>query len=109
MPFARMPAAEHVTGRDRRRVVLVIAAFLVIVAAVGIWAAVRPGSYDVSRDGCITVNLPGTMGGNVVHQCGSAARATCRQAFAGTDRTSRLYQAQCRLAGLKPAQTASQQ
>jgi hypothetical protein len=103
MPFARIPAAEQATGRDRRRIVAVIAAIVLVLAAVATWAAIRPGSYDVSRNGCITVNLPGPMGGNIVHQCGIAARHTCQRAYDNRDQTSRLYQAQCRLAGIKPS------
>lgn len=86
-----------------RLILAVIAAIALVVVGVATWAAVRPGSYDVSRNGCITVNLPGPMGGSVVHQCGTAARSTCHEAYAGTDRTARLYQAQCRLAGINPS------
>jgi hypothetical protein len=103
MPFARIPAAEQATGRDKRRIAAVIAVIGLVIAAVAIWATVRPGSYDVSRDGCITVNLPSSMGGSLVHQCGSAARATCHRAFTGTDRVSRLTRPQCRLAGINPS------
>jgi len=103
MPFARIPAAEQATGRDRRLIVTVIAAIVLVLAGVATWAAVRPGSYDVSRNGCISVNLPGPMGGNIVHQCGNAARSTCQRAYAASDQTSRLYQVQCRLAGLNPS------
>jgi hypothetical protein len=102
MPFASIPVAERATGRDRRRIAAIVAAVVLVLAGVAIWAAVRPGSYDVSRNGCISVNLPGPMGGNIVHQCGAAARGTCRHAFASFDQTSRLYQAQCRLAGIRP-------
>lgn len=103
MPFARIPAAERATGRDRRLIVAVIAVILLLLAGVATWSAVRPGSYDVSRNGCISVNLPGPMGGNIVHQCGSAARNTCHHAYAASDQTSRLYQVQCRLAGINPS------
>jgi len=103
MPFASIPVAEQATRRDRRLIVTVIAAIVLVLAGVATWAAVRPGSYDVSRNGCISVNLPGPMGGNIVHQCGNAARHTCQQAYGNSDQTSRLYQAQCRLAGIKPS------
>ncbi len=90
------------TGRDKRRVVIVVAALLVVLAGIGIWAAVRPGSYGASRNGCITVTLPSTTGGALLHQCGGAARATCRQAFTSSGRVAALTRPQCRLAGLGP-------
>ena len=80
---------------------------LLVIAATAVWAAFRPGSYGSSRDGCITVSLPSTTGGAVLHQCGSDARASCKLAFTGTDKISRLTRPQCRLAGLAPASTAA--
>ena len=103
MPFAHIPVAEQATGRDKRRIVAVVAAIGLILAAVTIWATVRPGAYDGSRNGCITVNLPSSMGGSLMHQCGSAARVTCQRAYTGTDEISRLTRPQCRLAGINPS------
>lgn len=100
MPFATQPSAEPVTGRDKRRIAIAVAALLVVLAGVGIWAAVKPGSYGGSRDGCITVTLPSTTGGALMHQCGAAARATCQHAFASTGKIAALIRPQCRLAGL---------
>lgn len=100
MPFASIPAAQPTTRRDKRLIIGAVAAVLVVLAAVGIWSIVRPGSYDGSRNGCITVNLPSSTGGALIHQCGSAARATCAQAFTNDDRISQLIRPQCRLAGL---------
>jgi hypothetical protein len=102
MPFAAQPPAEPVTGRDRRRILIVVAAVLVVLAGVGIWAAVRPGSYGASKNGCITVTLPSTTGGALLHQCGGAARATCRRAFVTSGKVAALTRPQCRLAGLGP-------
>jgi hypothetical protein len=103
MPFAHIPAAEQTTGRDKRRIAAVIVAIGLVIAAVAVWAAVRPGAYDASKDGCITVNLPSSMGGSLEHQCGSAAKATCQRAYTGTDEISRLTRPQCRLAGINPS------
>lgn len=107
MPFASQPQAEQVTGRDKRRIAAVAAAILLVLAAVVVWAAVRPGSYDLSEHGCITVNLPGPMGGSLVHQCGTAAKTTCQHAYAGTGKVSMLIRPQCRLAGITSAQVSS--
>jgi hypothetical protein len=103
MPFASIPAAEQVSGRDRRRIIAIVAGVVLVLAAVAIWAVVRPGSYDVSRNGCITVNLPSSMGGSLLHQCGSPAKATCQHAYASADEASRLTRPQCRLAGINPS------
>ncbi|HEY2508398.1 MAG TPA: hypothetical protein VGI58_17915 [Streptosporangiaceae bacterium] len=108
MPFASIPQAEQATSRDKRLIIAIGAGILAVVVAVGIWVAVRPGSYDSSRNGCITVNIPNTMGGSVQHACGTTARTMCDSAFAATDRVSLLTRPQCRLAGLGPSQTTSQ-
>jgi predicted small integral membrane protein len=107
MPFASQPPAERVTSRDKRRIAAVVAAILLVLAAVAVWAAVRPGAYDSSKDGCITVTIPGTTGGQLIHQCGAGARSLCKRAYAGTDRGSALTRPQCRLAGITPSRASS--
>jgi hypothetical protein len=107
MPFATQPAAEQMTRRDKRRVATIGVAVLLILAAVAVWAANRPGSYGGSGHGCITVTLPSTTGGALIHQCGADAGSTCKRAYAGTDKISRLTRPQCRQAGLTPARLAS--
>lgn len=97
-----MPSAEQISGPEKRRVLLAVAALLIVLAGVGIWAAVRPGSYGASKNGCITVMLPSTTGGALMHQCGSAAKNTCRHAFASGGKVAELTRPQCRLAGLAP-------
>jgi len=100
MPFSSIPQAQPVTHRDRRLMLAVGALILAVFAGVGIWAAVRPGSYDASRGGCITVNMPSTTGGALVHGCGDRARHMCRTAYAGSGAAARLTRQQCRLAGI---------
>lgn len=84
-----------------------VAAILLVMGAVAVWAAVRPGSYGSSRAGCITVTIPGSTGGQLIHQCGAAARASCRHAYAGTDKIAMLTRPQCHLAGISPTQASS--
>jgi hypothetical protein len=100
MPFATIPPAETISGPEKRRVILVAIAIVIVLAGVGIWAAVRPGSYGASKNGCITVTLPSSTGGGLMHQCGPAAKAACRHAYASHDRIAALIRPQCRLAGL---------
>jgi hypothetical protein len=107
MPFASTPPAEQVTGRDKRRIAAVVVAIALVLAAVAVWAAVRPGSYGSSRDGCITVTLPSTTGGALLHQCGQAAKATCERAYAETGKVAELTRPQCKLAGIAPGQPSA--
>jgi hypothetical protein len=107
MPFASQPAAEQVTSRDKIRIAAVVAAILLVLAAVAVWAAVRPGAYGSSKDGCVTVTVPSSTGGALIHQCGAGARSLCKRAYAGTDKESMLTRPQCRLAGISPAQASS--
>jgi hypothetical protein len=107
MPFASTPPAEQATSRDKRRIVAVVAAILLVLAAVAVWAAVRPGTYGSSKDGCVTVTVPSSTGGALIHQCGAGARSLCKRAYAGTDKESMLTRPQCRLAGITPSEAAS--
>ncbi len=107
MPFASQPAAEQATSRDKRRIAAAVVAILLVLAAVAVWAAVRPGTYGSSKDGCVTVTVPSSTGGALIHQCGAGARSLCKRAYAGSDKESLLTRPQCRLAGITPAQAAS--
>jgi predicted small integral membrane protein len=107
MPFARQPAAEPVTSRDKRKIAAAVAAIALVLAAIAVWAAVRPGTYGSSRDGCITVTMPSSTGGALIHQCGASARALCKRAYAGTGKEAMLTRPQCRLAGITRAKASS--
>lgn len=96
------PRGESLTPRQKRVFAAVAGLVLVLVAGVSVWAATRPGSYDQSAHGCVTVTEPSSTGGAVLHQCGAAARAMCRGAFGHTSRLDLLTRPQCRLAGLAP-------
>jgi hypothetical protein len=93
--------AGPLTRRQKRLMILVGALLAVVLGGVSAWAATGPGSYDRSRNGCVTVNVPSSMGGSVAHKCGAAAQDMCRTAFARHDNVSHLIQDQCRLAGIR--------
>jgi hypothetical protein len=103
MPFPVQPQAEPTSGREKRRLIVGLVVLVIVLAGVGVWAAVRPGGYGASKNGCITVMLPSTTGGALMHQCGADARATCKHAFAATGKVAALTRPQCRLAGLGPS------
>jgi hypothetical protein len=102
----RQPTAEKLTRRDRIGLITAGAVLAAGFAGAGIYAAVQPGGYGQSRDGCVTVSEPSSTGGALIHQCGGGAIRMCRGAYAHTDRLSMLTRPQCRLAGLGPGQVS---
>ena len=98
----QQPEAEPLTRRDKRGIAILAALVLAGFAGLGIWAAVDPGGYGQSRDGCVTVTAASTTGGALIHECGSGAVVMCRVAFQHQDKLSLLTRPQCRLAGLGP-------
>jgi hypothetical protein len=96
------PLGESLTARQRRVFAVVGALLIVLAVGAGIWAAMSPGSYGRSANGCVNVVEPSSTGGAVLHQCGGKARALCRSAFAHHSKLDLLIRPQCRLAGLAP-------
>lgn len=99
----QQPKPEALTRRDKRGIAIVGGVVLAVFTGLGIWAAVSPGGYGQSRDGCVTVNAASSTGGALLHACGSGAVTMCRAAFAHDDKLSLLTRTQCRLAGLGPS------
>jgi hypothetical protein len=99
----QQPKAEALTRRDKRGIAIVGGVVLALLVGLGVWAAVNPGGYGRSHDGCVTVNAASSTGGALLHACGSSAVAMCKAAFEHDDKLSLLTRPQCRLAGLEPA------
>jgi hypothetical protein len=93
---------ESLTSRQKRVFAVVGAALVLILIGVSAWAANDPGSYGRSGNGCVNVVTPSSTGGGIMHECGAAARAMCRNAFAQHTEFARLARPQCQLAGLAP-------
>jgi hypothetical protein len=99
------PAGSTPMPPRQKRLLIIICA--VIVAAGiggGIYAAVSPDSAGTSSNGCISVNIAGSIGGQLIHECGTQAKDTCRFAYAHGDPTSLAERPACEQAGLTPAQ-----
>jgi hypothetical protein len=103
----QQPRPESLTRRDKRGIALVGALVVAGLVGLGIWAAVHPGGYGQSRNGCVTVSAASSTGGALLHACGARAVAMCQAAFTHQDKLSLLTRPQCRLAGLGPALTPS--
>ncbi len=98
---------RKLTARGKRMVYLVLGLVVAACAAVGIWSAVSSDPLATSANGCVSVNIPSSTGGQLGHFCGAQAKTLCRQAFAAADQTAVAEQKQCVLAGLTKAKLAA--
>jgi hypothetical protein len=95
---------------SRRGKIIVFSLLGVVLAAaisLGIWSAVGSDQYGKSANGCVNFNIPNTMGGALIHYCGSQAVDYCRSAYASSDKLSLLGRPQCVQAGLTRAKVAA--
>jgi hypothetical protein len=98
---------RKLTPRGKRIVYLVLGLIVAACAAVGIWSAVSSDPLATSANGCVSVTIASSTGGEIAHYCGTQAKALCRQAFVNSDATSVAEQKQCNLAGLTKAKLAA--
>src|ERR1700693_3087674 len=62
-------------SRRQKRAFAVIGVLVVlVVGGLATWGALRPDNYATSANGCVNLTMPGSMGGETFHYCGSAAR-----------------------------------
>src|SRR3984957_13687726 len=99
----QLEGARKLTPRGKRIVYLVVAVVVAACAAVGIWSAVSSDPLATSANGCVSVTIPSSTGGQIAHYCGTQAKSLCRQAFVNADPTAVAEQKQCVLAGLTKA------
>jgi hypothetical protein len=95
---------------SRRGKIIVFSLVGIVLAAaisLGIWSAVGSDQYGKSANGCVNFNIPNTMGGALIHYCGSQAVDYCRSAYASSDKLSLLGRPQCEQAGLTRAKVAT--
>jgi hypothetical protein len=94
---------QRLTRRQKRVMASVTGLVLLVFLGLGIWGAFVHDAYGQSASGCVNVTLPGSMGGTVLHYCGSPARAFCRAVATGQNQVADRARPQCRLADLLPA------
>ena len=71
-----------------------------VLGGLGLWSALASDRDGASGHGCVSLNVPSSTGGALIHYCGDQAKSFCRDAYIQTDRISLLARPQCRLAGL---------
>jgi hypothetical protein len=100
MPLLLPPPQSQPVRGDKRRLAAIAVAVVILFAGVAAWTAAHPGGNGNSPAGCVSVTIPSTTGGALLHQCGLRARVMCRDAFRHHDRLSLLIRPPCRAAGL---------
>lgn len=103
----QIEGALSLTPRGKRIVYLIVAVVVAAGVAVGVWSAVSHDGYATSANGCVSVTVPSTTGGGIIHYCGTQAVSFCRGAFAHADAISLAARPQCDLAGLTEAKVAT--
>jgi hypothetical protein len=95
------------TPRGKRIVYLIVALVVAAGVAIGVWSAVSSDPLTTSAHGCVSVTVPSTTGGGILHYCGPQAKTFCRNSFAHSDTVSLAARPQCDKAGLTAAKVAS--
>jgi hypothetical protein len=83
---------------------MIIICAVIVAAGIGggIYGAVSSDSLQNSSNGCISLNIPGSIGGQMLHECGSQAKTTCHFAYAHSDSVSLAERTACGQASLRP-------
>jgi hypothetical protein len=103
----QIEGALSLTPRGKRIVYLVVALLVAAGVAIGVWSAVSGDPLATSANGCVSVTVPSTTGGGILHYCGTQAKSFCRDSFAQSDPVSLAARTQCDKAGLTKAKVAS--
>jgi hypothetical protein len=102
----QLSGGPRLSRRGKMIVFSLIGVVLAAAISLGIWSAVGSDRYGSSANGCVNFNVPNTMGGFLVHYCGSQAVDYCRAAYASPDKLSLVARPQCEQAGLTRAKVA---
>jgi F0F1-type ATP synthase assembly protein I len=100
-PFRQLPdEQQHLTGRQRRLLIVAGVIVLLIGIATAVWT-VRQSAADRSA-GCVSVNVPSTLGGAYFHYCGTQAQQWCAAEYTAHDTLAVRAHGACDAAGYGP-------
>jgi hypothetical protein len=102
----QIEGATSLTPHRKRIVYLIVALVVAAGVAIGVWSGVSHDGYATSANGCVSVTVPSSTGGGLIHYCGAQAKTFCRGAFANSDTLSLAARPQCDLAGLTKAKVS---
>lgn len=94
------PGRAALTPGARRGLVIIGALVVLVAGGLGLWSVLASDSQGTSGHGCVSLTVPSSTGGALIHYCGDQARSFCRDAWTHTDHVSLLARPQCKLAGL---------
>jgi hypothetical protein len=98
--------AEPLTRRQRRAMAGVAAGFAAATIVAIVLIVTLPSGIPASRDGCVSVAVASSTGGDLIRRCGAGARSLCADAYSGADgagtAVAEAVIAQCRKAGIGP-------
>ena len=103
----QLSGGPRLSRRGKMIVFSLLGVVLAAAVSLGIWSAVGSDQYGSSANGCVNFNISNTMGGALIHYCGSQAVDYCRSAYASSDKLSLLGRPQCEQAGLTRAKVAA--
>ena len=95
--------AVRVSPRQKRIFAVAAVVLVALFGGLAAWGATAHDTYGTSGHGCVSVTVPNSTGGAVLHYCGSQAQAFCQASFRSRDQVSLRARPQCMLAGLRPS------
>jgi len=99
------PGAVRIPARQKRIFAVAAVVGVVLFGGLAAWGATAHDTYGTSAHGCVSVTVPNSTGGAILHYCGSQAQSFCRVSFRSRDQVSLLARPQCVLAGLGASAT----
>lgn len=96
-------SAIRLSRRGKQILLTVVGALVAAGVGIGVWSATATDSWTGSTSDCVNVTVPGSVGAEVLHNCGPRATSFCRSAYddtiGGSATLARLARQQCAIAG----------